>query len=250
MKFEVFKLFFGFFFGFFGFFFGFFRFFRFFGFFFHFFFRFKVVFSVKVGVCPSLYFNPRINSVTQIHPDNHATHSEVIGSPLAAYRLLNPEKPKLVHFFTYGCQMNVNDSDLVYGILQNYGYEKTENAEVADVRLIMTCSVRDKPERVVWAHLQKIKHENGKKAEKNMKNSDFDSKTSQQKQLVGVLGCMAERVRDNFGDLADIIAGPDSYRSLPFLLADIEAGNKLAFNVELSNDETYRVVFLKWRIFG
>ena len=158
--------------------------------------------------------------------------------------------------------MNVNDSDLVYGILQNYGYEKTENAEVADVRLIMTCSVRDKPERVVWAHLQKIKHENGKKAVKNsknlknvknvknLKNSDSDSKTSQQKQLVGVLGCMAERVRDNFGDLADIIAGPDSYRSLPFLLADIEAGNKLAFNVELSNDETYRVVFLKWRIFG
>jgi len=143
--------------------------------------------------------------------------------------------------------MNVNDSDLVYGILQNYGYEKTENAEMADVRLIMTCSVRDKPERVVWAHLQKIKHENAKKDRKmsknvnNVKNSetaDFDPKTSQ-KQLVGVLGCMAERVRDNFGDLADIIAGPDSYRSLPFLLADIEAGNKLAFNVELSNDETY-----------
>jgi len=120
--------------------------------------------------------------------------------------------------------MNVNDTDIVYSILKNYGYKLTENGEMADLRFLMTCTIRDKPERVVWSALDRIKNQN----QKNNHN-----------QIVGVLGCMAERVRDNFGNKCDIICGPDGYKSLPFLVADIVANGNRAFNVELSNDETY-----------
>lgn len=135
---------------------------------------------------------------------------------------------KVVHIETYGCQMNVADTEVVAAILQTVGYSFTEKPEEADVMLINTCSVRDNAEKRVIGrieNLQALRRKCGKPA------------------VIGVLGCMAERVKERL--LAehgvDLVAGPDAYTDLPNLLADVEAGGK-AINVTLSKEETYRDV--------
>lgn len=128
---------------------------------------------------------------------------------------------------TYGCQMNVADSEVVTSVLQMDGYEITDRIEDADAILVNTCSVRDNAEQKVLGRLQY-----------------FQSLKKKKKHLViGVLGCMAERVREdlitNYG--VDLVAGPDAYMDLPNLIGAVEKGEK-AINVELSQTETYRNV--------
>ncbi|PQJ75159.1 tRNA (N6-isopentenyl adenosine(37)-C2)-methylthiotransferase MiaB [Polaribacter gangjinensis] len=126
---------------------------------------------------------------------------------------------------SYGCQMNMNDSEIVASILADQGFNTTQVLEEADLVLVNTCSIREKAETTVRNRLKK--YNAVKKINKNMK--------------VGVLGCMAERLKEKFLEeekIVDLVVGPDAYRDLPNLLEEIEAGRD-AVNVILSKDETY-----------
>lgn len=126
---------------------------------------------------------------------------------------------------SYGCQMNMNDSEIVASILDKEGYNTTQTLEEADLVLVNTCSIREKAEATIRKRLQK--YNSVKKTNPNMK--------------VGVLGCMAERLKRKFlteERIVDLVVGPDAYRDLPNLLAEIQEGRN-AVNVILSKDETY-----------
>ena len=126
---------------------------------------------------------------------------------------------------TYGCQMNVGDTEIVVSIMQEHGYVYTENIEEADVILINTCSIRDNAEQRIWGRLTEMKRLRKRK----------------HTLLIGIIGCMAERLKEQLteGELAvDIVAGPDTYRDLPRLVRDAEAGTK-GVNTLLSQEETY-----------
>ena len=126
---------------------------------------------------------------------------------------------------TYGCQMNVGDTEIVVSIMQEHGYIYTENIEEADVILINTCSIRDNAEQRIWGRLTEMKRLRKRK----------------HTLLIGIIGCMAERLTEILteGELAvDIVAGPDTYRDLPRLVRDAEAGVK-GVNTLLSQEETY-----------
>lgn len=132
---------------------------------------------------------------------------------------------KRFYIESYGCQMNFSDSEIVASILNDNGFGATSNYQEADLVLINTCSIRDKAEQTVRRRLTEFK------------------KLKQDKPgvLVGVLGCMAERLKAKFLEeeqLVDIVVGPDAYRSLPVLIEEAETGQK-AVNVLLSRDETY-----------
>ncbi len=134
-------------------------------------------------------------------------------------------RPRKLYIESYGCQMNFSDSEIVASILQNEGFDTTSNVEVADVILLNTCSIRDKAEQTVR---NRLLHLNGLK--KN--NPDL---------LVGVLGCMAERLKSKLLEeekIVDLVAGPDAYRDLPTLIAKVDDGQK-AVNTFLSREETY-----------
>lgn len=127
---------------------------------------------------------------------------------------------------TYGCQMNVSDTEIVNSILMEEGMQPVNEPENAEVIFVNTCSIRDNAEERVWNRLKEFK------ALKREKNGDL---------TVGVLGCMAERIRDQImekEELVDLVVGPDAYRDLPKLLADVDDGRK-AVNVLLSLEETY-----------
>ena len=126
---------------------------------------------------------------------------------------------------SYGCQMNMNDSEIVASILDKEGYNTTQILEEADLVLVNTCSIREKAETTVRRRLQK--YNAVKKVNPTMK--------------VGVLGCMAERLKAKFLEeekIVDLVVGPDAYRDLPNLLEEVDAGRD-AINVILSKDETY-----------
>ncbi|MBQ0056114.1 MAG: tRNA (N6-isopentenyl adenosine(37)-C2)-methylthiotransferase MiaB [Bacteroidales bacterium] len=128
---------------------------------------------------------------------------------------------------TYGCQMNVADSEVVATIMQMAGYEICESVEEADAVFMNTCSIRDNAEQKIYSRLQFFKSLKSKKAKAP---------------IVGVLGCMAERVREGLIEHgADLVAGPDSYLDLPNLISAAEQGME-AVNVQLSTTETYRDV--------
>ncbi|MEI8116617.1 MAG: tRNA (N6-isopentenyl adenosine(37)-C2)-methylthiotransferase MiaB [Flavobacteriia bacterium] len=135
------------------------------------------------------------------------------------------EGKKKLYLESYGCQMNFSDSEVVASILAQDGFETTRNMDEADVILLNTCSIRENAEQRVRNRLTefKIKKEN---------NPDL---------VVGVLGCMAERLKKNLLEeekLVDLVAGPDAYRDLPNLIEEVGTGQK-AVNVLLSRDETY-----------
>lgn len=134
------------------------------------------------------------------------------------------------HLFieTYGCQMNVADSEVVASIMEMAGYTNTEDIAEADAILLNTCSIRDNAEQKIVSRLQYLASLRRKKGGKL---------------IVGVIGCMAERVRDKLLDEygVDVVAGPDAYLDLPALFAAAENGKK-AINVDLSTTETYREV--------
>ena len=128
---------------------------------------------------------------------------------------------------TYGCQMNVADSEVVASIMQMAGYEVCESLDEADAVFLNTCSIRDNAEQKILNRLEYF----------------FSLRRKKKGLIVGVLGCMAERVKEDLinNHHVDLVAGPDAYLSLPDLIAQVEAGQK-AINVELSTTETYRDV--------
>ncbi|NCF42816.1 MAG: radical SAM protein, partial [Bacteroidetes bacterium] len=136
-----------------------------------------------------------------------------------------PDNTKKLFIESYGCQMNFSDSEIVASILQKEGFNTTSQLEDADLVLVNTCSIRDKAEQTVRKRLEKynaVKRQNPK-----MK--------------VGVLGCMAERLKSKFLEeekIVDLVVGPDAYKDLPNLIAEVEEGRN-AVNVILSKDETY-----------
>jgi tRNA-2-methylthio-N6-dimethylallyladenosine synthase len=133
------------------------------------------------------------------------------------------------HLFieTYGCQMNVADSEVIASVMKMAGYETCDSFDQADAILLNTCSVRENAENKIYHRLESL-HALQKKG---------------RKLIIGVVGCMAERVKEDLINQhhVDIVAGPDSYLSLPELFAAAEMGEK-AINIELSTTETYRDV--------
>lgn len=143
-----------------------------------------------------------------------------------AYAIADKEgNTKKLFLESYGCQMNFSDSEIVASILQNEGYNTTLNVEEADLILLNTCSIREKAEQTVRMRLSQFK--NQKKTNPSL--------------TVGVLGCMAERLKSKLLEeehLVDLVVGPDAYRDLPNLLKETEGGSD-AINVILSKEETY-----------
>ena len=135
--------------------------------------------------------------------------------------ITDPSRPK-VYIETYGCQMNVNDSEVILSILQDAGYALTENIEDADVILANTCSIRDNAEQRIWGRIDQFKIQ--KRKRKGV--------------VIGIVGCMAERLKDELLKAVDIVAGPDSYRSMPELLKAVSPDSP-QINVLLSHEETY-----------
>ena len=129
---------------------------------------------------------------------------------------------KKVYIETYGCQMNVNDSEVVLSILQGEGYSLTENIQEADLILANTCSIRDNAEQRIWGRIDQFRLQ----------------KKTRPDVIIGILGCMAERLKEKLLEKVDLVAGPDSYRSLPALLKAI-APDRPQINVLLSHEETY-----------
>ncbi len=134
---------------------------------------------------------------------------------------------KKLYIETYGCQMNVADSEVVASVMQMAGYEPTEELSEADAVFLNTCSVRDNAEQKIYHRLDAL---------------DAERRKGHQ-MILGVLGCMAERAQQDLLDNhhCDLVAGPDAYLSLPDLVAQAELGHK-AMNIELSTTETYRDV--------
>ena len=145
------------------------------------------------------------------------------GQALVTERI-NGNKKKLF-IESYGCQMNLSDSEIVAAILAKEGFNTTHLLEEADLVLVNTCSIREKAEQTIRKRLQKYNR---------VKRINPDMK-------IGVLGCMAERLKTKFLEeekMVDLVVGPDAYRDLPNLVKEIESG-KDAINVILSKEETY-----------
>jgi tRNA-2-methylthio-N6-dimethylallyladenosine synthase len=145
---------------------------------------------------------------------------------------------KKLYIETYGCQMNVADSEVVASIMQMAGYETCDSADEADAIFLNTCSVRENAENKIFNRLEAL-HALRKHREERMAKEGKSNVCPAL--IIGVLGCMAERVQQELIDNhhVDLVAGPDAYLSLPELVASVETGNK-AMNVELSLTETYR----------
>ena len=135
---------------------------------------------------------------------------------------------KQFYIETYGCQMNVADSEVVAAIMQTTDYTLSENIDNADAIILNTCSIRDNAEQKIISRLREINSKNNKAGHEGRK-------------IIGVIGCMAERIGQELIDeyKVDFVAGPDSYLDIPNLIKQVEDGHK-AINVELSRTETYR----------
>ena len=159
------------------------------------------------------YVNDKIHDETR----QGEAYAPFVGDPIV-YK-------KRFYIESYGCQMNFADSEIVASILHKEGFGATRNVEEADLIFINTCSIREKAEQTVRKRLTEFR------------------KLKEQKKgmLVGVLGCMAERLKAKFLEeekLVDMVVGPDAYRTLPGLVEEAEGGQK-AVNVLLSREETY-----------
>src|SRR5690606_13624337 len=137
----------------------------------------------------------------------------------------NENNNRKLYIESYGCQMNFSDSEIVASILAKEGFNTTQVMEDADLVLVNTCSIRDKAEQTVRKRLEK-----------------FNAvKRINPKMKVGVLGCMAERIKEKFLEeekIVDMVVGPDAYKDLPNLIQEIDQGRE-AVNVILSKEETY-----------
>ena len=133
--------------------------------------------------------------------------------------------PKTFYIETYGCQMNVADSEVVASVLSDAGYIPATGIGEADIILVNTCSIRENAEQRVWGRLDLFRAQKKKRPQV----------------IVGVLGCMAERLKEKLLEsdkMVDMVVGPDAYKDLPNLLAEVEEGRD-AINVILSKEETY-----------
>ncbi len=157
---------------------------------------------------------------------NPKVHNETRqGEAYAPFGLDENVYGKKFYIESYGCQMNFSDSEIVASILNKEGFGATRNAEEADLVFLNTCSIREKAEQTVRKRLTEFRK----------------SKETKPGMLIGVLGCMAERLKAKFLEeekLVDIVVGPDAYRSLPSLIEEAETGQK-GINVLLSREETY-----------
>lgn len=141
---------------------------------------------------------------------------------------------------TYGCQMNVSDSEIIKTILESKDMIITENEDEADIVLINTCAIRENAEQKIWTYLSQLKTKQSDQFKKNGKKSH-----------IGILGCMAERLKEKIVEeqkAVDLIVGPDAYKDLPRLLGMIfgelnNENNNYAINTQLSIDETYADIF-------
>ncbi|XP_036324554.1 CDK5RAP1-like protein [Rhagoletis pomonella] len=161
------------------------------------------------------------------------THTEANNDELQVPYLL-PESfsghGRKVHFEVYGCQMNTNDTEVVWAILQQNGYQRCKDVQQADVIMLVTCAIRDGAEQKIW---NRLKHLHAMKDRRSARHGPLQ---------ITVLGCMAERLKERLLDrekCVDVIAGPDSYKDLPRLLAISRHYQQSAINVLLSLDETY-----------
>ena len=147
----------------------------------------------------------------------------------ADFKSATADDNKKLFIETYGCQMNVADSEVVASVMKMAGYSVTDTLEEADAVFMNTCSIRDNAEQKILNRLEFF--------------ASLKRKKKKNALIVGVLGCMAERVKDDLitNHQVDLVVGPDAYLSLPELVASVEAGEK-AINVELSTTETYRDV--------
>ncbi|XP_027277240.1 mitochondrial tRNA methylthiotransferase CDK5RAP1 isoform X1 [Cricetulus griseus] len=182
-------------------------------------------FSSRLAAGPTFQHFLRSASVLQEKP----SFPEVEDPPpyLTGDELLGRQRK--VYLETYGCQMNVNDTEIAWSILQKSGFLRTSNLQEADVILLVTCSIREKAEQTIWNRLHQLKALKTKRSR------------SRVPLRIGILGCMAERLKGeilNREKTVDLLAGPDAYRDLPRLLAVVESGQQAA-NVLLSLDETY-----------
>ena len=151
----------------------------------------------------------------------NAYNGEVLSAPIGTAGLAN----KKMFIESYGCQMNFSDSEIVASILGDAGYQTTNELDDADLILVNTCSIRDKAEQTVRKRLATFQK----------------AKKTNPKLKVGVLGCMAERLKRAFLEeekIVDLVVGPDAYKDLPNLVDEVEAG-QAAVNVILSKEETY-----------
>ena len=132
--------------------------------------------------------------------------------------------PKKIYIETYGCQMNVNDTEVIFSVMADAGFLRTENIEEADVILANTCSIRDNAEQRIWGRIEVFSAHRKKR----------------QGVVVGIVGCMAERLKDSLleSGKVDLVAGPDAYRTLPSLVEEVAPGHP-SINVLLSHEETY-----------
>lgn len=147
---------------------------------------------------------------------------------------MSEERIKKLFIETYGCQMNVADSEVIASIMRMAGFDPTENIDEADAVFLNTCSIRENAEQKIWNRLEALNAM--KKKNKAM--------------IIGVMGCMAERTKEDLikNHHVDVVAGPDSYMALPDLIAQVESGGS-AIDVDLSTTETYSDV-LPMRICG
>lgn len=182
--------------------------------------------NFSMSICHAVLF---VVNLSPINGEEMEFENKVIDESIqgTAIELKNQgvEGKKKLYLESYGCQMNFSDSEVVASILSQDGYETTRNMDEADVILLNTCSIRENAEQRVRNRLTefKIKKEN---------NPNL---------VVGILGCMAERLKKNLLEeekLVDLVAGPDAYRDLPNLIEEVGTGQK-AVNVLLSRDETY-----------
>ncbi|KAM4842393.1 mitochondrial tRNA methylthiotransferase CDK5RAP1 [Thomomys bottae] len=182
-------------------------------------------FSARLATGPTFQHFLRNASASQEKPSS----PEMQDPPpyLTVEELLGRQRK--VYLETYGCQMNVNDTEIAWSILQKSGYLRTSNLQEADVVLLVTCSIREKAEQTIWNRLHQLRALKTKRSR------------SRVPLRVGILGCMAERLKEEIlhrEKIVDLLAGPDAYRDLPRLLAVAESGQQAA-NVLLSLDETY-----------
>ncbi len=132
---------------------------------------------------------------------------------------------KKIYIETYGCQMNFSDTEIVMGVLNNYGFDSTNDLTQADVALINTCSIRENAEQRIYGRLGNFK---------SVKNSNPNL-------VVGIIGCMAERLRQDLIEekkIVDLVVGPDEYRRIPEFIDNAFNGEK-GIGVKLSRTETY-----------
>jgi len=147
------------------------------------------------------------------------------GEAIERYSKMGVSNGRKVYIESYGCQMNFSDSEIVASILEKEGYQTTRLLNDADIVLVNTCSIRDKAEQTVRKRLSSFQ----------------EAKKNKPSMIIGVLGCMAERLKSKLLEeekLVDIVVGPDAYRDLPNLVHQVDGGRK-AVNVILSKEETY-----------